>query len=184
MRNEIQKNTSTGRPPLMGVSPDPIILSILKTEYASLYQLWRICNSAISEYAFEEGDNGASIDDITERLAPFYSHLSPIGRRIFKTESEFNSNPDLDWNLATQYTNEAAILRRKLMVIVDQLCCHSAGILAKSRIPLDHLAVESCLTMPRDNMDNIYRQEKDPFILMTENNGVLSASLCAMYFTE
>ena len=151
----IKENTVAGKNPLTGIDTSSLkeVASLLETEFSALLQIWGICDSAIRHYEDEQiqlfQDDPDKTNVVFTSTNKFWAELSPVREQIrrltadIETESH-KSNPS--FNVLAFCANEAITIRRKLMMITNALCFHSAGILAKSKMPFNALSQESCVS--------------------------------------
>ena len=148
----IKANTLSGKNPLTGIddaaSLDAVV-SILRGEFATLLQIWSICNSAIRHH--EDGQIASVQDDpeitniILKHTAGYWSKLSPAGAQIHQHTADLESqHSTMSFNELAFYANEATTIRRVLMTEVNRLTFHPAGIIGKSNVPLVTLSAASC----------------------------------------
>jgi len=150
----IKSNTVSGKNPLAGIEQTSFaeVFSLLADEFATLRQIWRICDSAIRHYEDEQiesvQDDPEMTNIILNNTTGYWTKLGPTGEQIRHHTTEIEShgsNPS--FNSLAYYANEATTIRRVLIAEANELCFHPAGILGKSKIPFEALATESCFSV-------------------------------------
>jgi hypothetical protein len=152
----IKENTASGKNPLTGIDAASLeaVASLLAIEFNTLLQIWGICDSAIRHYEdeqiqlFQEDPDKTNV--VFTSTTKFWAELSPAREQIRRYTAEIEieshkSNPS--FNVLAFCANEGITIRRKLMIITNALCFHSAGILAKSKMPFNALSHESCVSV-------------------------------------
>lgn len=149
----IRENALAGKNPLRGIDADATsleeVVAVLKNEFATLCQIWRICNSAIRHYEDEEmesvQDDREMTNIILNNTSRYWAILSPAWAQIRKHTTDLESrHSSMNFNELAFYANEAMTIRRVLMAEVNRLTFHPAGIIGKSDVPFDALSAKSC----------------------------------------
>jgi hypothetical protein len=150
----IKENTLSGKNPLTGIDDETSleeVVTILIDEFATLHQIWRVCDSAIRHHEDEQIESFQDDPDMTNIIlnntAGYWAKLSPAGAQIHQHTTDLKSlcsNPS--FNTLAFYANEATTIRHILILEANQLSFHPAGILGKSKIPFNALSSESCFT--------------------------------------
>lgn len=150
----IKINTSSRKNPLNGIDTESLkeVVALLETEFDTLRQIWRICDSAIRHHEDEQIEACQDDPDMTNIIlnntAGFWEKLSPAGEQIRQHAIDIElqyANPSL--NELAYYANEATTIRNRLNSIANELCIHPAGILGKSKTPFNALSTESCFSI-------------------------------------
>jgi hypothetical protein len=150
----IKSNTAAGKNPLLGIDPALLgeVASLLEDEFATLRQIWGICDSAIRHYEDEQIESFQDDPDMTNVIlthtAGYWEKLSPVGAQLRQhiTEIEsLRSNPS--FNALAYYANEATTIRHILIEQANWLSFHPAGIIGKSKLPFEPLSIKSCFSV-------------------------------------